>query len=853
MTDTNPMPSPVPQSPAAFARFLPALNLSRVLVLVGFLVVTAAIVLAAFFISSLYDSELKAIRNRLEIPAHAIAQLTQATARIADLALVDIQVAAVRQDPNLDPRALAGLQQMLIERDRTSVLIGRIAIYDAAGKLVVDSVPGRTPAISIADCSCFERQIQAPRNEMLISELVADPRDGKETFVASRPLYDHAGKVRGVIAVYLSTKHLQGYLDSLQMPPGTTLTLFNLDGRQLVRSPAIHLGDRALDIDFSKQGPFRALLDGTPDGGFAEFTNVVGKRRFYAQAGGPDTGFVIAAAWDADAALAQWQRAATMVVAGTAAGIIVILALFAYIVKALRRNDTLLTEVSLRAESLRDLVAAMPDAVFLIDSTLQIVFANPAAERLYGFGPSEMNGIPLRDVSEMRLAPTDERNIRRVFSSINNAPSLEGAERVSRRKDGSLFPVEISARPYQSKNNRLIVAVHRDVTRRKADELALRRSRENMAQAQQIAAIGSFERNLTTGETEWSEEIYRILGLDKTKVSPKLQTVLDLIHPDDRARFIAARAATAQGTPAATMEFRIIRPDGAERIIRRETGVVLDDEKRPIRVYGSYQDVTDRRAAETRERELERQLLHSQKLEALGTLAGGIAHDLNNTLTPIMALSKVAARRLEPGSPVRVSLETIFEASQRAADLVKRVVGFSRGEESEKRETNIAETVNEALKLLRATVPSSITLEARIIDVPLIPADSSQIHQVVTNLITNASQAIDNKIGKITVTLDLCRNAAQQSEICLSVGDTGIGMDEQTQQRIFEPFFTTKAVGQGTGLGLSIVHGIVLGHGGRIEVNSEPGKGTRFELYFPVPAAASTVSTRDMKPPRTAA
>ncbi len=848
MTDTNSTPSPMPPPSAAFARFLRPLDLSRALMLVGFLIVSAAVVLAAFFITSLYNSELKAIRNRLEIPAHAIAQLTKATARIADLTLVDVQAAAKRQDPNVSAKALVDLHQVLMERDRTSVLIDRIAIYDLTGKLIVESAPGRSPSASVAKYGFFARQMKAQHNEVLLSELIADPRDGKETIVASRPLYDQAGEVRGVIAVYLGTARLQDYLDSLQMPSGTTLTLFNVDGRQLVRSPAIHLGDRALDIDFSTQGPFRALLEGSPDGGFVEFTNVSGKRRFYAQAGGSNTGFVIAAAWDAEAALAQWRHAAAMIIAGTAAGIIVIIALFAYIFKALRRNDALLTEVSLSAESLRDLVTAMPDAVLLIDPHLRIVFATPAAERLYGYGASEMNGLPLRETSAMNLGAVDEQRIRGVFANPNGLPILEGAERISRRKDGREFPVEISARPYQSKNNRLIVAVHRDVTRRRADELSLRRSRENMAQAQRVAAIGSFERDLATGKTEWSDEIYRILGLDKDKIAPNYQTVLDLIHPDDRARFVAAREASAQGTTPEALEFRILRHDGAERTIRRESGAVVDNDGRPIRIFGSYQDVTDRRSAEARERELERQLLHSQKLEALGTLAGGIAHDLNNTLTPIMALSKVAARRLEPGNPVRVSLETIFEASQRAGDLVKRVVGFSRGEESEKRETFMAETVNEALKLLRATVPSSITIETRILDVPAIPADPSQIHQIVTNLVSNASQAIDNKIGKITVTLDLHGNAAGQSEIRLLVGDTGTGMDEATRQRIFEPFFTTKAVGQGTGLGLSIVHGIVVGHGGRIEVESVPGEGTSFALYFPVPSAASTSTARDPTP-----
>jgi signal transduction histidine kinase len=320
-------------------------------------------------------------------------------------------------------------------------------------------------------------------------------------------------------------------------------------------------------------------------------------------------------------------------------------------------------------------------------------------------------------------------------------------------------------------------------------------------------------------------------------------TLMALVHPDDQKLFRAFRAAEVKGTPSQPLEYRIVRPDGVERIVRRESAVVFDDEKRAIRVYGTLQDITEQRLAERRERELERQLLHSQKLEALGTLAGGIAHDLNNTLVPIMALSKLTARRFEAGSLVRANIETIYEASERARDLVKRVVAFSRKDESEKRDTYIAEIVDEALKLLRATIPSSITLDARIAKVPPIPADASQIHQLVTNLVSNASQAIGSDIGTIIVTLDLQSETPDRRDICLAVSDTGVGMDNATQQRIFEPFFTTKPVGQGTGLGLSIVHGIVAGHGGRIEVTSAPGQGTRFELYFPVATAEASVTS----------
>lgn len=225
---------------------------------------------------------------------------------------------------------------------------------------------------------------------------------------------------------------------------------------------------------------------------------------------------------------------------------------------------------------------------------------------------------------------------------------------------------------------------------------------------------------------------------------------------------------------------------------------------------------------------------HSQKLEALGTLAGGIAHDLNNALVPIMALSKITARQVSPGSKAQANLETIFRASQQARDMVKRVLAFSRNDVTSRQNIRLNEVVAEALKLLQATISPMIEIEASLVEVPSICADASQIHQILTNLVSNAAAAIGNRQGKITVALDVVAGSACPSEVRLSVADTGEGMDIATQSRIFQPFFTTKDVGEGTGLGLSVVHGIVLAHNGHIDFKSEAGKGTRFDICFPI-------------------
>jgi signal transduction histidine kinase len=250
---------------------------------------------------------------------------------------------------------------------------------------------------------------------------------------------------------------------------------------------------------------------------------------------------------------------------------------------------------------------------------------------------------------------------------------------------------------------------------------------------------------------------------------------------------------------------------------------------------GVWTDVTSVRRGEEERRALEAQLQHAQRLEALGTLAGGIAHELNNALVPVLALAKLTIRRLPENSRDRRSIETILHAGERARDLVREILMFSRKHEQVRQSFDLGEVARTALHMLRPSLPATIRINEDIRPVPPIVGDPGQLHQVIVNLVTNGAHAIGSRHGTIKVSVEMASDGAAPA-IALTVADTGAGMDETTLAQIFEPFFTTKSVGEGTGLGLSIAHGVVASHGGRIEVRSAPGQGSTFMVLLPLAA-----------------
>jgi PAS domain S-box-containing protein len=247
---------------------------------------------------------------------------------------------------------------------------------------------------------------------------------------------------------------------------------------------------------------------------------------------------------------------------------------------------------------------------------------------------------------------------------------------------------------------------------------------------------------------------------------------------------------------------------------------------------GLWADVTALKRGESERRALERQVQHSQRLESLGTLAGGVAHEINNALVPVIALTKMVAEKVPEGSRERRNLALVLRGAERSRDLVKQILAFSRKEAEDRplESVDLGAVLAEVLQLMRATLPERIIVQTEIEPVPAVLGDPCQLHQAIINLMTNAAQAIGAASGRIMVGL---RPDPDGIHLHLSVSDSGCGMNEGTLARIFDPFFTTKPVGEGTGLGLSVVHGIIRDHGGRIDVTSSVGQGACFDLVLP--------------------
>jgi PAS domain S-box-containing protein len=364
-----------------------------------------------------------------------------------------------------------------------------------------------------------------------------------------------------------------------------------------------------------------------------------------------------------------------------------------------------------------------------------------------------------------------------------------------------------------------------------------------LEQAQEVAQIGSWVAELDGSDRLWwSAESHRIFGVPPGAFVGTSEAFFAFVHPDDRDPVRAAAGAATGGGRPYDIEHRILRRDGSVRWVQERAQIVRDGTGTVLRMVGTVQDITERR-------QLEEELRQSQKMEAIGRLAGGIAHDLNNALTTIAGYAELALGEVAPGHPARHDVEEIRRAAERAGSVTRQLLAFSRKRLLEPRVFDLSETVTVVARLLSRLLGADIQVRTCLAEAPLpVVGDPGQVEQALINLAVNARDAMPSG-GRLELATQRCRVSEDMARthvpmpageyVVVLVTDTGHGMTLDTKARIFEPFFTTKEVGRGTGLGLSMVYGTLKQSGGFIFVDSDVGRGTTFRLYFP-PAEPAT-------------
>jgi two-component system, cell cycle sensor histidine kinase and response regulator CckA len=386
----------------------------------------------------------------------------------------------------------------------------------------------------------------------------------------------------------------------------------------------------------------------------------------------------------------------------------------------------------------------------------------------------------------------------------------------------------------------------------------LRASEALLARSQEIARVGSWELDPVQNRLAWSDQVYRMFGLPPSEFGASYEAFLACVHPEDRAAVDDAYGRSLrEGRDRYEIEHRIVRRDTGEvRIVHERCVHVRDESGVVVRSIGMVQDITDRRRAEERRIVLERHVEHAKKLESLGVLAGGIAHDFNNLLMAILGHADLALDMLPAGAPARAHLGEIKSAAGRAAEFARQMLAYSGRGRFLIEKLDADRLVQEMTELFHAIVGKQVALTLDLAQgVPAFKGDATQIRQVVTNLVMNASEAIGDHPGAIRLSTGLIHRSREQLDgdsrllgqptdgtllegpyVFIEVSDNGCGMDGATLERVFDPFFTTKFTGRG--LGMSAVLGIVRGHKGTIHIQSAPGRGTTVTVLFPAVADA---------------
>ncbi len=471
---------------------------------------------------------------------------------------------------------------------------------------------------------------------------------------------------------------------------------------------------------------------------------------------------------------------------------------------------------------------------------------SPGASRLYGYSAEEAIGQSVL----ITVPPNVQNEKKEILTTVAAGERIRHLETIRRRKDGTLFNVSLSVSPIVGQEGTVIggSSIAADITSQKQIETKLQQSEERSQLVAQATKDAIWDLDIRSGRVLRSKNFWEHLGYPQRDAEPDIEAWKDLVHPEDRDRvWNGFQTALSRRSDSYEVEYRLRRVDDSYAIVLDRAFIIYNENKQPIRAIGAITDLSDRRA-------LEAQFRQAQKMEAVGRLAGGVAHDFNNILMVIRTYTELMQEQLGPENEFRKNLDEVQKAAERAAGLTLQLLAFSRKQVLLPRIIDLSSVVEDSLKMLQRLIGEDVELEVSL-DKSLwaVKADPGQIIQVLMNLCVNARDAMRGG-GELTI---LTENASFDVEdartppnfvpghyVALVVRDNGTGMTKEVQGHLFEPFYTTKESERGTGLGLSTVFGIVKQSGGYISVDSELGRGSSFTIHLPaVNAPLTTIIT----------
>jgi PAS domain S-box-containing protein len=506
-------------------------------------------------------------------------------------------------------------------------------------------------------------------------------------------------------------------------------------------------------------------------------------------------------------------------------------------------------------ERFRSITQNAFDLVALLDVNGRYLYCNNTYTEILGYSPDELVGRSCFDL----IHPDERERTVQLFQEGLARNQQRGNMLLRlRHRDGHSLLVDHHARLLSDGPGAPQILLNaRDVTERNRAEKALRESEriaraneERLIMAQDIGRTGSWDLNLVTNSIWGSAEAHRLFGFPSVAKDFPIEDIESCIP--ERARVHQALVDLISLGKDYNLEYVINPADGsAPKVLHSIARLEKDAQGKPIKVMGVIRDLTERKRAEEERAKLETHFQHAQKMESVGRLAGGVAHDFNNMLQAILGNVDLALAEIPPGSPTRESLEEIQNCARRSAELTRQLLTFARKQTIAPKVLDLNQTVASSLKMLGRLIGENIHLAwLPATGLWAVKIDPTQVDQILANLCLNARDAIGG-VGRVTIktassTLDEAHCAAHPGfrpgeYVWLAVSDNGRGMDQETLANIFEPFFTTKDVGEGTGLGLATVYGIVKQNNGFVCVDSEPGKGTTFKIYLPRHASQTSM------------